>query len=82
MEQSDIYKGMLSEFFSHFQQRLQQQKGYFHLYDESKLTKFRESLQAKQSVLFYFHSSKTDILDLETVAKEFVSVNSHYFGKF
>ena len=84
MEQSDIYKGMLSEidrvkkFFFTFPVTSATAERSFSSLPRIK-TYLRNSMshcRLNNLFLLYVHSSKTDTLDLETVAKEFVSMNT------
>ena len=93
MEQSEIYRGMLSEidkvlkiYFAFPVTSATAERSFSYL--RRIKTYLRNSMsQCRLNNLFilYVHSSKTDTLDLESVARAFVSVNSrrtHYFGRF
>ena len=93
MEQSEIYKGMLSEinkvlilYFTFPVTSATAERSF------SSLRRIKTYLRNTMShcrlnnlFMLYVHSCKTDALDLVAIAKEFVSVNSRrarYFGKF
>ena len=93
MEQSEIYKGMLGEidkvlkiYFTFPVTSATAERSF------SSLRRIKTFLRNSMShcrlnnlFMLYVHSSKTDMLDLVSVAKEFVSVNSRrtrYFGRF
>ena len=93
MKQSEIYKGMLNEinkvlklYFTFPVTSATAERSF------SSLRRIKTYLQNSMShcrlnnlFLLHVHSAKTDSLDLGTVAKEFVGVNSRrlqYFGSF
>ena len=93
MNTSDIYKGMLSEvdkllklYFTFPVTTATAERSF------SSLRRIKTFLRSTMShcrlnnlFLLYIHTPRTDALDVSTIAKEFVSVNSrrlNYFGKF
>ena len=93
MQKSEIYKGMLSEidkalkiYFTFPVTSATAERSFSSL--RRIKTYLRNSMghcRLNNLFMLYVHTSKTDTLDLVTVAKEFVSVNSRrtrYFGKF
>ena len=93
MHQSEIYSGMLSEidkvlkiYFTFPVTSATAERSFSSL--RGVKTYLRNSMshcRLNNLFMLYVHSSKTDTLDLVTVAKQFVSVNSRrarYFGKF
>lgn len=92
MNKSTIYKGMLGEadkllklYFTFPVTTATAERTF------SSLRRIKTFLRSTMShcrlnnlFLLYIHTSRTDLLDLSAIAKEFVSVNSrrlHYFGK-
>lgn len=93
MDQSDIYKGMLTEvdkvlrlYYTFPVTSATAERSF------SSLRRIKTFLRSSMThnrlnnlFMLYVHTSKTDALDLVAIAKQFVSINvrrMNYFGKF